>query len=120
MLAYQRVNPTLSDNSTSGRTKVCSEGCCRLCRSGENLTRHHLVPQAWFVQRKLELKVLRNANANIVPLCRACHEVLDGREPVPRLQKRSTLRERLYSNEVAFILQVRGKDWLNHHYPVNP
>lgn len=117
---FQRVNQTLAENTTSGRQKLTNEGRCRICGSQENLTRHHLVPMSWFLRRKMELRALRNANANIVPLCRSCHEVLDGREPVPRLQKRSTLRASLWPNEIAFILQVRGKDWLNFHYPVNP
>lgn len=117
---YRRVNASLADNTTSGRAKVQQEGRCRLCSAGDELTRHHLVPMAWFLQRKLELRTLRNANANIVPLCRDCHEIVDGREPVPRLQKRSALRAALYSNEVAFILQVRGKPWFDSHYPVNP
>lgn len=117
---HQRLNPSLADNSTSGRNKIWQEGRCRTCGGTENLTRHHLVEHAWFVQRKPELRVLRNANANIVPLCTTCHEVVDGREPVLRLKKRAALRQALYANEVAFILQIRGRDWFELSYPLDP
>lgn len=122
---YRRVNESLAHNATSGRTKVALENRCRACgwtppiRYG-HLTRHHLVPQAWFLQRKQELRLLRNANANIVPLCRRCHEIVDGRDPVPRLQKRAALRQALHSSEVSFILQIRGRQWLDAHYPLDP
>lgn len=116
-----RLNPTLANNVGSGWTKLHAEKCCRLCDSQERLTRHHLVPQAWFMQRKLELRVLRNANANIIPLCEPCHRVVDSyADPVGRLKKRAAIRCALGSNEVAFILQLRGQSWFDREYPKFP
>ena len=120
-MSTTRVNPSLAHNSTSGRSKVAYERRCRVCGGEQALTRHHLVPQAWFFERKPEIRVLRNANANIVPLCEPCHRIVDTtRDPVLRLQKRATLRSALYPNEVAFILQLRGRDWFEAHYPLDP
>lgn len=118
---FERLNPTLAFNYGSGRPKVSQEKACRICHDRQDLSRHHLVPQAWFLGRKPELRRLRNANANIVPLCVSCHRILDGvNDPVGRLQKRAMLRERLYNNEVAFILQVRGQQWFDDEYPIEP
>lgn len=118
---HQRLNPTLAHNATSGRVKLHQEKKCRICPNIRNLTRHHLIPQVWFKYRKEELRVLRNANANIVPLCEACHRIVDDQTyPVGRLQKRAALREALYPNEIAFILQLRGSQWLELAYPANP
>jgi hypothetical protein len=72
------------------------------------------------MQRRMHLRVLRNANANIVPLCRGCHAVVDGRDPVPKLQARATLRASLGTAEVAFVIQVRGREWLDRAYPLEP
>lgn len=118
---YQRLNPTLAHNATSGRVKLHQERKCRICPNKRNLTRHHLIPQVWFKYRKEELRSLRNANANIVPLCEDCHRIVDGvLDPVGKLQKRAALRDALYSNEIAFILQVRGPQWFDLAYPTNP
>lgn len=118
---YPRVNPTLANNVTSGRQKLAWERQCRICRHEHQLTRHHLIPHSWFLRRRMEIKVLRNANANIVPLCEQCHRVVDsGRDPVSRLQKRSSLRGALYPNEIAFILQVMGQAWFDREYPKDP
>lgn len=118
---YQRLNPTLAHNATSGRIKLHQEKKCRICPNRRNLTRHHLIPQVWFKYRKEELRSLRNANANIVPLCEECHRIIDSAiDPVGKLQKRAALRDALYSNEIAFILQVRGPQWFNLAYPTNP
>lgn len=118
---YQRVNPTLAHNATSGRLKVSQERRCRICQQKQRLTRHHLIPQVWFKYRKEELRILRNANANIVPLCETCHRIVDDQSmPVGRLQKRAALRQALHPNEVAFILQLRGPEWFDQAYPVNP
>lgn len=118
---HQRLNPTLAHNATSGRVKLDQERKCRVCPNKRGLTRHHLIPQVWFKYRKEELRSLRNANANIVPLCEECHRIIDGViDPVGRLQKRAALRDALYSNEVAFILQVRGPQWFELAYPLEP
>jgi len=116
------VSRSLAENRMSGREKVVQERACRVCASRKDMTRHHLVPLSWFFSEKgAHLRKIRNVNANIVPLCEACHRLVDGiRDPVLRLKKRAALRERLGSNEIAFIIQVRGRQWLDHHYPRNP
>ena len=118
---YSRVSPGLANNITSGRQKVAQEKKCRICPQKYGLTRHHLVPHSWFLSRRAELRSVRNANANIVPLCAECHRLVDGtRDPVERLQKRAALRGALYTNEVAFILQVMGRGWFDQEYPRDP
>lgn len=117
-----RVSPSLAENRMSGRDKVYFERACRVCGSRKDMTRHHMVPLSWFFSEKgAPLRKIRNANANIVPLCESCHRIIDGvRDPVGRLKLRAALRERLGPNEVAFILQVRGRAWFDQEYPKNP
>ena len=122
-LGYWQLSEGLRDNRLSGRDKVLMERKCRLCPESEELTRHHLVPHSWFITDTVggAFRPIRNANANIVPLCASCHRIVDGiRDPVGRLQKRSALRAALGTNEIAFIIQVRGQEWLDEHYPRNP
>lgn len=115
------ISRSLAHNVTSGRMKVASEKRCRICHARRDLTRHHLVPHAWFMSHDPEIKRLRNANANIVPLCVSCHRLVDGTlDPVSRLQKRAALRGALATSEIAFIIQVLGKNWFDDHYPRNP
>lgn len=115
------INPTLVRNAPSSRDKVQMEKHCRICRSRNDLTRHHLVPHSWFIREKPGLKIIRNTYSNIVPLCASCHRIVDGvRDPVGRLQKRAALRGALASNEVAFILQVKGTLWFDREYPKEP
>lgn len=112
------INPTLVRNWPSAHEKVGQEKQCRICQSRHDLTRHHLVPHSWFIKDKPGLKIIRNTHANIIPLCETCHREVDGvRNPTARLEKRAAIREALYTNEVAFILQVRGAQWLEEHYP---
>lgn len=122
MVTLAQVSVSLRENRMSGRDKVLMERDCRICDSRKDMTRHHLVPLSWFFSpRGAHLRSIRNANANIVPLCVTCHQIVDGtRDPVGKLKIRAALRERLGSNEVAFILQVRGQAWFDHHYPRNP
>jgi hypothetical protein len=115
------ISRSLAHNVTSGRMKLASEQRCRICHGRRELTRHHLIPHAWFMSQDHEVKRLRNANANIVPLCVSCHRLVDGvRDPVLRLQKRSALRGALATVEIAFIIQVLGKPWFDEHYPIDP
>lgn len=96
------------------------ETICRMCtrpREVRPLTRHHLVPESWFLKQPLPLRLIRNAHANIVPLCRPCHDRIDSREEYVRLEARRYLRRSLSQQEIAFAIQVRGRAWLNHHYP---
>ena len=66
-----------------GRSKVEEEGRCRLCLRDQRirpLTRHHVVPKRWFRSRGLP-NSLRDADANIVPLCRPCHDLIHHGQP---------------------------------------
>jgi len=97
-----------------------AEGHCRMCLRPafvRPLTRHHLVAESWFLKQPVHLRMVRNAHANIVPLCRACHDLIDSRESDVRYRERKMLRKRLSQSEIAFIIQVRGIKWLNQTYP---
>lgn len=96
---------------------------CRLCNHARYegppyVTRHHLVPESWFLGQPKELRNIRNAHANIVPLCRSCHDEIDNRGPVARERARRKLRDLLLQDEIAFAIQVRGREWLDVHYPM--
>lgn len=113
--ARKRVSPGLARNDHSGWEKVRAEGRCRMCQREWKVrppTRHHLVPQAWFRQRKVGIRILMNANANIVPLCRPCHDLVEDYPTVRR-----ELRRCLGSAEVAFVLQMIGRNWFEREYP---
>jgi 5-methylcytosine-specific restriction endonuclease McrA len=95
-------------------------GLCRMCGRHESvrpLTRHHLVPHSWFMRQPLALKLIRNAHANIVPLCRPCHDRVDSRDLGERLEARRFLRRSLTQQEVTFAIQVRGRSWIDREYP---
>lgn len=95
-----------------GRDKMREEGRCRMCllpSERRPLTRHHIVPKSWFASMPF---MLRDADANIVPLCRRCHDAVERDPAVRRL-----LRKVLGADEVAFALQVRGPGWFDRRYP---
>lgn len=95
-------------------------GYCRMCRRSARvrpLTRHHLVPESWFMRQPLPLRKIRNAHANIVPLCRPCHDRVDSRDATEHLPARRELRRSMTQQEIAFAIQVRGRAWLDHAYP---
>jgi len=94
---------------------------CRFCEKDSKvraLTRHHIVPHSWFLRQPLALKLVRNAHANIVPLCRPCHDRVDSIEDEIRAEARRYLRRALTQQEIAFAIQVRGQQWLDVHYPM--
>jgi hypothetical protein len=104
--------------------KVLGEGRCRLCGNphehtmvGKRITRHHVVPESWFLGQPVSLRLIRNAHANIIPLCRDCHDKVDSKHPVVREQARMRLRPLMTQQEVSFVIQVRGRDWLEREYP---
>jgi 5-methylcytosine-specific restriction endonuclease McrA len=100
--------------------KILAEGQCRMCGRAHRvrpLTRHHLVPESWFLSQPLPLRLIRNAHANIVPLCRPCHDRVDSREADERTDARRELRRCLGQAEIAFAISVRGKSWLDRYYP---
>jgi hypothetical protein len=93
---------------------------CRMCgrpSSVRPLTRHHLVPESWFLRQPLKLRVIRNAHANIIPLCRPDHDRIDSRDEDERWEARTHLRRCLTTDELAFAIQVRGQTWLEIEYP---
>lgn len=92
-----------------------------LCRLGGfgcgKLTRHHLVPEHWFLRQPRVLREIRNAHANIIPLCREHHDLVESRYPVVRMEARRLLRASLTQEEITFAIQVRGRAWLDDEYP---
>ena len=115
--------PALSLISTRDTDrKMQAEGHCRMClrpASVRQLTKHHLVPESWFLRQPIPLKMIRNAHANIVPLCRPCHDMVDNKEWKERKDARRLLRRSLSQAEIAFVIQVRGRSWLDLHYPTH-
>lgn len=97
-----------------GRTKLEEEGRCRLCLRPSRvrrLTRHHLVPQRWFALRGSPI-ILRDCDANIVPLCRPCHDWIEIDE-----EGRRMLRNVLGSAEAGFAVRLLGLAWFDERYP---
>jgi 5-methylcytosine-specific restriction endonuclease McrA len=99
----------------SGRSYKLNEKACRLCRRPANvrpLTRHHLVPQRF---------AGRWDNENIVPLCRPCHDHVDGCAPRFRGRDkrlwRSMLRRAMRPGEVSYVRRMMGQQWLDRQYP---
>jgi hypothetical protein len=110
------VNPTLIVQRGKGWIKCREEGQCRMCKRPDTirpLTRHHLVPLGWF-RRSPRYSPIRNADANIVPLCEPCHRAVERSSPA---HARVELRRLLGPHEVAFIIQTAGKVWLDWRYP---
>lgn len=118
MVTISKPGKTTTDlfwNASSGVVKF-NEGQCRMCerkRQVRPLTRHHLVPMRWFLGPGARFRMVRNANANIIPLCRLCHDQIEERDPIARRM----LRKLLTQQEVAFAVRLRGIEWLNREYP---
>jgi HNH endonuclease. len=107
-------------SSTLTAIKIGTDPICRMClRPGRvrQITRHHLVPDSWFRRQPDSLRTIRNAHANIVPLCRPCHDRVDSRDLEERAEARRHLRRSLAQQEIAFAIQVRGREWLDENYP---
>jgi hypothetical protein len=102
-----------------GRAKMRYEGVCRMClrphagRPGSPrwLTRHHLVPKAWCDDHGIAFRI-RDAEANIIPLCGSCHRDVETDEAA-----RGLLRKVLTQTEIAFAIQLAGKSWFDDRYP---
>lgn len=103
-------------NATSGLVKK-KEGKCRMCGRPNKvrpLTRHHLVPLRWFLcEEGLRYRMVRNSNANIIPLCRPCHDDIEHQDPIARRM----LGRLLTQQEIAFAIRLRGRAWLDWEYP---
>jgi hypothetical protein len=124
------VSESLRFRSGAGKVKVRQEGHCRMCgRAAAELkdlcdrpdairlmTRHHLVPQEFFRVRP-EWKHLRGCDANVVPLCRTCHDLVELPEWMGGRDHRRMLRKVMTQAEISFVIQVRGFDWLERRYP---
>lgn len=117
-----------------GREKLRQEARCRMClrpRGPETvrewqstldaqhnyigsrpLTRHHLIPENWFKFQLRPTRAVRSVDANIVPLCRPCHDEVEHDE-----ESRRMLRRVLGSDEIAFVIQLAGEEWFNERYP---
>lgn len=112
------VNPTLIVQRNKGWQKVHEEGRCRMCQrpsAVRPLTRHHLVPLHYF-RTHPKLSPLRHSDANIVGLCEPCHRLVERLYDHARVE----LRRVLSSAEVAFVIQVAGRRWLDGRYPAHP
>lgn len=99
------------------RNKLADEGHCRMCLRSEAvrpLTRHHLVPLRWFHKQRHDARWLRlrNVAANIIPLCRGCHDLVERDREARRMLRRALTQE-----EIAWAICVRGAAWLNTRYP---
>jgi hypothetical protein len=77
-----------------------------------SLTRHHLVPEYWFKKQPPATRAVRSVDANIIPLCRPCHEEVERDK-----ESRRMLRRVLGAEEVAFAIQIATVDWFNSRYP---
>lgn len=111
--------PVLPESLYRYYDKVRAEGHCRMCQrphAVRPLTRHHLVPQSWFLRQTHDKRwaARRNLAANIIPLCRPCHDAV---ERYDDLESRRMLRRLLTQEEIAFAWMVRGPQWFNRWYP---
>ena len=115
-MAHSNLNSNdLFWNAHSGLNKLAAEKQCRMCERSHKirpLTRHHLVPLSYFQHLVPHLKPYRNANANIIPLCRPCHDLVEQDREARRM-----LSKLLSQQEIAFAIKVASLEWLNDRYP---
>lgn len=114
------IPKSLLSHQPSSAEKCRLEGRCRMCgRSAKvrQLTQHHVVPLEWWRDIALEYRSRRNVNANIVPLCRPCHDEVDHWSE-RRLPARSMLRRTMSQQEVAFAIACAGLPWVEENYPL--
>jgi hypothetical protein len=105
----------IPDGLISWYDKLSAEKHCRACLRPDSvrpLTRHHLVPQAWWLRRGLTFARYRNVAANIIPLCRPCHDEVESDQEARRM-----LRRVLTQQEVALAVALLGIGWLDRIYP---
>lgn len=90
------------------RAKKCADGC-RLCGSKENVQAHHLIPRGmggtiggrW-------------TESNICGLCKACHGLVEARDPAALYLLRASLSDAEYS----YVVTTMGEGWLERKYPI--
>lgn len=130
-----QVSSSLLRFRGGGREKCRQENRCRMClrprgpetlhefedevarglihRLGSRpLTRHHLLPLWWFKRQPPPTRAVRSVDANIVPLCRICHDDVENEE-----EGRRMLRRVLGGDEVAFAIQLATEAWMDSRYP---
>ena len=115
---YRLPSPELASTKETHAKVMGSH--CRMCLrpwSVRPMTRHHLIPVSWFLKQPLALRLIRNAHANVIPLCRPCHDRVESRDWGERAEARRYLRRSLTQTEIAFAIAVRGVGWLNLEYP---
>lgn len=117
-----------------GREKCRLENRCRMCLrprgpestrewrmleaqnavavGGRPLTRHHLLPLEWFKRQPGPTRAVRSVDANIVPLCRVCHDEVEN-----DVESRRMLRRVLGAEEVSFMIQLASEAWMDARYP---
>lgn len=111
--------------ATIGNARKFGSGAiCRMCAREKKirpLTRHHLVPRAFFAELEQSdpRRAFVNATANLIPLCRPCHDLVDNRDEFERTFARRKLRQLLGQAEIAFVIALLGKRWLDEHYPLD-
>jgi hypothetical protein len=101
----------------SWQQKFQAEGHCRMCLRPHYvrpLTKHHLVPQRWFLREGARWAMWRNRAVNLVPLCEPCHRLVEC-----DVDARRELRRCLAQAEVAFVISLRGLTWLDGMYPLS-
>ena len=119
-LDYVRVSENLRVKRGCGKEKVKAEGHCRMCRrphSVRPLTKHHLVPCRFF-RRHPQWRLLRDCDPNLIPLCWQDHENIELSDRNGGLPYRRMLRRLMTQAEISFVIQVRGRDWLEQRYPL--
>lgn len=115
------IPKSLLSHQPSGAEKCRLEGRCRMCgRDAEirQLTQHHVVPLEWWRDIDQPYRSRRNVNANIVPLCRPCHDEVESRDDSVRLPARSMLRHTMSQQEIAFAIACVSLHWLDANYPL--
>lgn len=93
-------------DAAAGRDK-CAGETCRLCGGRYAYSRHHLVPRSQGGD---------DVDANLVRLCdpwRPCHLRITQNEPIALRELRATLTP----DEIAYIVERKGSDWLDRRYP---
>ncbi len=120
-LRVANIPKSLTSHHPSAVQKCKAEGQCRMCERREvvrQLTQHHVVPIEWWTHVALPYRHVRNSRANVVPLCRPCHDDVESRVDSVRLPARSMLRRTMSQQEVAFVIAVVGQPWLDARYPL--
>lgn len=115
-----QISTSLAFYEAGGREKLRRENRCRMCleprrrRGAHKLTRHHIVPQAWegWDQFGFKRYMVRDADANLVPLCVRCHREVESDDGA-----RYMLRKVLGQCEIAFAIRVAGRAWFDKRYP---